>query len=118
MSFAARYNTPSVKFDFKIPETHNFAKPLDLVNAHGIEKVYTVRSIYINGKGKYGDEPVIVCDECLVNAPKHVVDVCKQILQDDEAILDINHGKVGFKFYEYENEHGRQFSLIWVDLNG
>lgn len=116
MSFANRFNSPSLKFDFKIPEEHVFAKPVELVHAHGIDKVYTVRSMYINTKGKYGDEPVIVCDECLLNAPKHVVEVCKTILNDADAVKDINSGKVGFKLYKYTNDYGDQYSLMWVDL--
>lgn len=116
MSIANRFNSSSVKFNYEIPETHNFVKPSELVTAHGLEQAYTVRSMYVNTKGKYGDEPVIICDECLLNAPQHTLDAVREILQDSDAIDAINNGKLGFKFYQYKNKYGEQYSLTWIDL--
>lgn len=116
MSIANKYNSATVKFNFEIPETYVFAKPSDLVQAHGINHIHKVRSLYINTKGKYGNEPVIVTDTCLLNAPSHVCDVVQAMLTDDETIKAINDGKLGFHFYEYQNQYGNQYSLVWRDL--
>lgn len=116
MSFANKHNAPAALFNYEIPETHQFAKPSHLVAEYGEDKVHKVKSIYINKKGKFGEEPVIVTDECLVNAPAHMVDAVKEIFQDEDSVNLINTGKVGFKFYEYTNKFGQQHSIVWVDI--
>ncbi len=116
MSFAKLHNTAVANFNFETPAHFTYQKPIDLVQENGIENVYKVNAIYINKKGKYGDEPVVITDECIVNAPSHLVDTVKNILLDDHSVQLINDGKVGFKFYEYKNSKGDQIGLTWVDL--
>ncbi len=116
MSFANLHNAVIAVFNFDTPEHFTYEKPIDLVKENGLEKVYKVNAIYINKRGKYGDEPVVVTDECIVNAPSHLVDAVKGILVDDKSVQMINDGKVGFKFYEYKNAKGDQIGLTWVDL--
>ena len=116
MSYASKFNKPSVSFNYEIPESHNFAKPSELYSEHGSDYTYTVRSMYINTKGKFGAEPVIITDECLMNAPKHVLDAVQTMLTDETAIELINSGKIGFKLYEYSNQYGKQYSITWLDI--
>lgn len=116
MSFAKRYNSPKAHFNFELPENHPFKKPSELVADNGIEAVYTLKACYINKKGLYGDEPVLITEQCFVNAPTHIKSTIENVLKDEQAIKLINLDKVGFKFYQYENKHGKQYGLEWVDL--
>lgn len=116
MSFAKLHNTAVASFNFETPAHFTYQKPVDLAQEKGLDHVYKVNAIYINRKGKYGDEPVIITDECIVNAPSHLVDTVKNILTDENSVKLINDGKVGFKLYEYENKKGVQHGLTWVDL--
>lgn len=116
MSFAKLHNTPSASFNFATPDSFEYRKPSELVAANGTDKVYKVNALYINKKGQFGDEPVIITDECIVNAPSHLSDAVKGILLDDNSVKMINDGKVGFKLYQYENKFGTQYSVSWVDL--
>lgn len=115
-SFASRFNK-SRKFDI---DTTNFqyASLCDLFNQNGAEFVYPVRAIYINTKGKYADAPVIATDDCFVNCPSHMTETAREILADDEAIADINAGKVGFQIYGYtaSKYHKDCFGVEFVDV--
>lgn len=116
MSFAKRFNTVKAQFDYQAPENTPFAKPTELVQANGIDKVYQLKSCYINKKGLYGNEPVLITDTHFVNAPTHIVETINQILKDEQAVKLINLGKVGFKFYQYQNKFGEQLGIEWVDM--
>lgn len=116
MSFAKLHNVAIAHFDFETPSDFEYKKPAHLVVEHGVDKVYPVKALYINKKGQYGDEPVIVTDEFILNAPSHLVDSVKGILLDEKSVKMINDGKVGFKFYEYKNSKGNQVGVTWVDI--
>lgn len=116
MSFAKRFNTVKAQFDYQAPENTPFIKPSELVAKNGIDKVYKLRSCYINKKGLYGNEPVLITDDFFVNAPTHIVETIQQILKDEQAVKLINLEKVGFKFYQYQNKFGEQIGIEWVDI--
>lgn len=75
-----------------------------LYRAHGEETVYPLAAVYINKKSSYGEAPVFVTHECFVNVPSHMLDTVKDILADEEAIEDINNGRVGFTIYTYHSD--------------
>ena len=116
MSFANRFNKVKAHFAYKAPENTPFASPSELVELNGIDTVYPLRACYINKKGYYGEEAVLITDTHFVNAPKHILEVVKDILNDEQSIQLINDGKVGFKFYQYKNKFGEQIGIEWVDL--
>ena len=116
MSFAKRFNTAKTRFEYQAPENTPFFKPAELVEKNGIEKVYTLKACYVNKKGLYGNEPVLITDTHLINAPTHFAETVENVLKDANAVKLINAGKVGFKFYEYENRYGKQHGIQWVDL--
>lgn len=116
MSFAKRFNKVKARFDYKAPENTPFASPSELVEVNGIATVYPLRACYINKKGYYGEEAVLITNSHFVNAPKHVLETVKEILNDEQSIQLINDGKVGFKFYQYKNKFGEQIGIEWVDL--
>lgn len=116
MSFAKRFNKAAPKFTYKAPENTPFASAKELVQMNGIDTVYPLRACYINKKGYYGEEAVLITDSHFVNAPKHTLEVVQEILNDEYAIQQINDGNVGFKFYNYKNRFGDQLGIEWVDL--
>lgn len=116
MSFAKKFNTTKAHFTFVPNENTPFVKPVDLVGQNGINKVYMLKGCYINKKGLYGDEPVLISDTFFVNAPTYLCETINTVLNDEASINLINHNKVGFKFYQYENKFGKQLAIEWVDL--
>lgn len=115
MSFAKKHNAKPNPFPFATPDTHKYAKPAVLVAQNGLDKVYKLNAIYVNKKGKFGDEPVFATDDELVNAPQHMMDMVNDVLNDSESINLIIDGQVFFKFYEYENSKGQQVGITFVD---
>ena len=116
MSFAKKYNVVKPSFDFKPSDDAEYIKPSELVQLNGIDAVYPLRACYINKKGLYGNEPVLITEECFINAPAHIVEDLEQVVKDENSIKLVNLNKVGFQFYEYENKYGQQFGIEWVDL--
>jgi len=107
MSFAKRFNKEK-KFNI---DTQGFGYTAlqDLYNANGKNAVYPLKGIYINTKGKFADNPVFITIISgvgfLVNVPSHMMDVVREILIDEEAVADINAGKVGFMIYQYHSKN-------------
>lgn len=116
MSFAKKFNTTKAQFTFVPNENTPFVKPSILVGHYGIDRIYLLKGCYINKKGLYGDEPVLISDAFFVNAPIHLCETINNILKDENCIELINLNKVGFKFYQYENKFGLQLGIEWVDL--
>lgn len=114
-TFANKHNAKPNPFTFETPESHVYCKPSELVEKNGIDAVYKLNAIYVNKKGAYGDEPVLVTDNELVNAPSSLMESITGILDDSESINLIIDGQVFFKFYEYTNKYGLQHSVAWVD---
>lgn len=116
MAFASRFNK-SRKFDV---DTSNFEymSLAELYYTHGEEMVYPLTAIYINTKSMYGNAPVFATDDCFVNAPSHMLDTAKEILADEEAVADINSGKVGFEIYPYKAEKFNRdcFGINFIDM--
>ena len=116
MSFAKKFNTAKAQFTFEPNENTPFIKPSELVQTNGIDTVYTLKGCYLNKKGLYGNEPVLITEDCFINAPAHIAEVVEQVVKDENSIKLVNLNKVGFQFYEYENKYGQQFGIEWVDL--
>lgn len=115
MSFAKKHNQGKNPFNFELKGDMPFKKPAELVDDNGLDKVYQIKGFYINKHGKFGDEPVIVTDGCLVNAPSHMVNTVKDIMSDSESVHLVNNGEAWFKFYHYENQYGDQYGVEFCD---
>ena len=113
MSVASKFNSKKgATFNYKAPEGTPYVK----LNSLSLGVPFTVKGLYINTKGKFGDSPVAVLDNCMVNLPGHLTKVVKEIISDEEAVKAINEDKFGFKVYEYEGQNGKGFSVEWIDL--
>lgn len=78
------------------------------------DKVYDFLGCFIT-TGKYGKQAVIITNGMLVNCPSHMVKVVEDILNDDEAIADINNGHAGFKTYDYTDKKYNR-ACVGIDL--
>lgn len=117
MTFAKKHNTVGYKFSFEIPNDFEYYDLQQLAKKYKtLDKEYRINAIYINRKGKFGHQAVLVTDNELVNAPLHMADTFKEILTDSDSIGMIESGVAGFKVYAYENEYGKQAGLEFVDL--
>lgn len=117
MSFAKKHNTAGYKFSFEIPNNFEYYDLQQLAKKYKtLDKEYRINAVYINRKGKYGHQAVLVTDNELVNAPLHMTDTFKDILSDSDSIGMIESGVAGFKIYAYENEYGKQAGLEFIDL--
>lgn len=114
-TFASKHNVKANPFQYETPDSHEYTNPKDLVVKNGLDAKYKLNAIYVNKKGQFGDEPVLVTDNELVNAPSHMMDAINGILDDSESIQLIIDGQVSFKFYEYNNKYGLNYSIVWVD---
>ena len=116
MSFAKKFNTAKAQFTFEPNENTPFFKPSELVALNGIDMVYPLKGCYLNKKGLYGNEPVLITETHFINAPSHLAETIANVLKDENAVKLVNLNKVGFKFYEYENKYGTQLGIEWIDL--
>lgn len=117
MSIASKYNH-GARFDYQIPKDATFVSLGKLFERDGKGTVYTLHGLYVNHKSKYGDAPVAICENELVNLPKHLLDTVKQMLLDDEFITAVNNELIGFTIYAYtvKNDSALRYSVSWCDI--
>ncbi|MGL4997978.1 MAG: hypothetical protein ACRC5T_03170 [Cetobacterium sp.] len=110
MSITSKYN--KVVFNYVIPPTHEFITMSELYTINPSE-TYRLNGLYINKKGKFGDSPIAISDNFILNLPKHLLDTINAMLNDSEMIGFINDGMVGFSIYSYKPGF---YSVKWCDL--
>ena len=113
MNILDKYNNKPL-FDYDKTKEREFAKLQDLFNHFGKDKMYIVHALFINTKSRFGDSPVIVTSDFMVNAPKHLLDTVKEMMVDREVVKLINERKVGFKIYNYRGKNGTGYSVEWI----
>lgn len=118
MTFASKYNK-GAKFSIDTAG-YSYKKISDVVNDNGLDQTYVVAALFVNTKGKFDDHPVAVLPqiEALVDLPSHMTESVREILQDAEAISEIEAGKVGIKFEKYTSKtYNREcLGCRWVDI--
>lgn len=105
------------RFTFEMPEN---TKPEYLKMSDAVD-VYTVRSIYMNRKSKYGDHYVVLAEKDGViygiNLPKFNNETVVGILNNEEMVAAINAGKCGIQAGDVQHgENGDYVPTVWVDL--
>lgn len=82
-----------------------------------VGETYRLCGFYINQKGEYGASPVAILEDRFVNLPKHLLEVVRDMLIDDETIEAIRAGKFGFVPREYvDKKDKKRVSVEWCDL--
>lgn len=116
MGFAAKHNKCGIDWSVN---TEGF----EFVNRAAAFKenpdtVHTLKGLYINTKGNFGDHPVAICDGYFIDLPENLLDDVKEILKTEEDIDDIKAGKVGFIIQEYQSEKFKKtcYGIKWTDI--
>lgn len=119
MAWSAKKFNKGSKFTFKTPDSFQYQTLDVLYKTNGTDKIYPVKALFLNDKGRYGTHPVIVTDNELVDVPKHLTETVREMIADDECVDAINNGKVGFTIYEYIDSKFKKtcYSVTWIDIN-
>ena len=95
----------TVKFDRMTDKERPFKKLSDLIAENGNEDTtYPVDGCYINTKGNFGDNGVIVSGDINIDIPASGVDSIRKILEDESLIALINAGKMFVRPYSYHSK--------------
>lgn len=117
----AELNNTLPEFDFQLSDDLK----LDFTKLNGISqsKPLTVRMMYLNKKGKYDPQYVVVAEDedghiYGVNLPSFMTEEVDQIRRGKEYVDAINAGKCGIKCGpKITTSNGREtYRPVWVDL--
>ena len=116
MGFAAKHNKGGIDWNVNT-EGFEFVQRAKAYKEKA-DAVHTVKGLYINTKGNFGDHPVAICDGYFIDLPENLLDDVKEILKSEEDIQAIKNGEVGFKIEEYQSEKFKKtcYGIRWVDL--
>ena len=101
-----KHQTVVAQFDFEEKE-RDFKKLAELQE----NTKYTILAVFINTKGKFGDQGLFVTDDFQVNLPPHLLDLAHDLRQDQEIIDAINNRELAFEIYQYNGKNGVGYSL-------
>ena len=104
-----KHQTVVAQFDF--PEKEREFKKLAELQEN---TKYTILAVFINTKGKFGDQGLFVTDDFQVNLPPHLLDLSHDLRQDQEIIDAINNRELAFEIYQYNGKNGVGYSLNLV----
>ena len=107
-----KHQTVAPKFDF--PEKEREFKKLVELYQQQPKARYTILAVFINTKGKFGDQGVFITDDFQVNLPPHLLDLSQELRQDEEVIEAINNRELAFEIYEYNGKNGTGYSINLV----
>lgn len=96
-------NGGTPQYDF-IKKEREFKKLQDL--QLGVKN--PINALFINTKGKFGNQGVIYTNGSIVNLPNHLTSLIEDMRSDSEVTDAINEQKLAFEVYEYESEQGRK----------
>lgn len=99
-------------FEFEEKE-RPFKKLKELHNAQPNAR-YTILAVFINTKGKFGDQGIFITKDFQVNLPPHLLDLSQELRQDEEVIEAINNRELAFEIYEYNGKNGKGYSINLV----
>lgn len=114
MSFASRHNKGAIDWGIKT-DNFQYVKREDLFK-NAPDAVYAIRGLYINTKGKFGNHPVAILEDCFLDLPMHMTEEVTEILKSFEDIEDIKSGKVGIKLESYESNGKTCVGAKWMDM--
>lgn len=118
MSIGKKYNhNNNDVFIFKGEKDFKYYSLKDLYKANGPDQVYTFLSLFINSKSRFGKQPLAVTPTYYVNLPEYLVEDVQDMINDPDAVDQINAGKAGFKIRTYTNRKGgTSYGVEWMDI--
>lgn len=116
MSFAKRHNKGGIDWGINTEGFEYMTR--EKLYKEAPDNIYTLRGIYINKKGKFGDHPVAITDNCFIDFPDYMTEEVQEIFKSEEDIADIKAGKVGFTIQEFTDKNFGKlcYGISWEDL--
>lgn len=113
-----KFNKGERKFKYEMPEGAQFTNLKELYEHYGADYVHVLTGMYVSSKGKFGEQPVLLTVNNYVNAPKHLLESVKEILDDSFIIEQINNGNAGFYIKKYiDKKYNKEcYGVQFVDL--
>lgn len=119
MSIGKKYNhnNNSDVFIFKGEKDFKYYSLKDLYKANGPDQGYTFLSLFINSKSRFGKQPIAVTAKYYINLPEYLVEDVQNMINDPEAVDQINSGRAAFKIRTYTNRNGgTSYGVEWMDV--
>lgn len=108
-----KYGSSFPEYNFPKRE-REFAKLSELTEG----TKYPIQALFINTKGKFGDQGVIYTEDKIINLPKHLLSLVQELRADSEVTQAINEGQLAFETYSYSTDEGRTgYSINIVPTN-
>lgn len=101
-----KYSNGGVKFDYDNEKERDYIKLGEL----DMSKTYPIEALFINTKGKFGDQGVIISGDYIVNLPNHLTEMIEEMRQDSEMVDAINQRLFDFEIYEFESKKYNRLS--------
>lgn len=99
-----KYSNGGIRFDYDNEKEREYIKLGEL----DMSKTYPIEALFINTKGKFGDQGVIISGDYIVNLPNHLTEMIEEMRQDSEMVDAINQRLFDFEIYEFEsNKYNR-----------
>lgn len=107
-----KYSNGGAKFEYDNEKERDYIKLGEL----DMSKTYPIEALFINTKGKFGDQGVIISGDYIVNLPNHLTEMIKEMRQDSEMVDAINQRLFDFEIYEFESKkyHRKSYSIHLV----
>lgn len=95
-----KYSNGGIRFDYDNEKEREYIKLGELNSS----KTYPIEALFINTKGKYGNQGVIISGDYIVNLPQHLTEMIEEMRQDEEMVEAINQRLLDFEIYEFESK--------------
>ena len=95
-----KYSNGGIRFDYDNEKEREYIKLSELDSS----KTYPIEALFINTKGKFGDQGVIISGDYIVNLPQHLTEMIEDMRQDAEMVEAINQRLFDFEIYEFESK--------------
>ena len=116
MGILEQFNSRVGQYTFELEESKRvFYSLSDLANNGITEK--DVKGLFINKKGKYGDNAVVVSNDCFVSLPHHLTETVETMIYNETITEMINNDKVYFKIRPCTKEGKTYYSIKWMERN-
>lgn len=105
-----KYSNGGAKFEYDNEKEREYIKLGEL----DMSKTYPIEALFINTKGKFGDQGVIISGDYIVNLPNHLTEMIEEMRQDSEMVDAINQRLFDFEIYEFES---KKYNRVSYSIN-
>ena len=114
MGILDEFNKEVVIYEYDLPEDkRNFYNLSEIYNSGVYHK--EVKGFFINTKGKYGENAIVVSDDCFISLPQHLTEVVKKMMHNTTITELINKGMIYLRIRPYNKGNNTYYSVVWLD---